>query len=538
MVNVDIGVAVGKQGDRGVAYVLQWTALDSGRNSLQVTPVGTFRAPLWAAVVVQGDTWAVGEQGLIVREQTGVWSEMPNPVPEAQLRTLQMLGNGEEGWAAGFRPQPGDGTIEPVILHYKDGRWQRDEGISGEGTISALHFAQGAGWAVGDAGIWRYSGGQWTKEQEPNPCPETRCFQSYTSVRAINNDEAWIAGSSIGLCAICTPRPYVLHREGGRWNIAVNGGVVNDPTRPGAGRELHSLTTTSPDPNVPVRAWAVGLVRDNFDLRPYMLSHSSDQEASRWQYVPLPPGLTAPLASVSAPDFSHAMAVGARGVILSFGYGLQSPPQTATPTPPAGGTNPAQRVPDPRNPNVTYFPEVSHTLRGGFRDYWQRHGGLEQFGYPLTEEFVETSPTDGKPYVTQYFERARFEYHPENRPPYDVLLGLLGRTITQGRENEESFRALAPSPAKAGASYSPETGHFMDAAFIEYWREHGGLPVYGYPISEAFTEVSPTDGKPYLVQYFERNRLEYHPELPEAYRVSLGLLGAQVLQQRGWIPAP
>jgi hypothetical protein len=62
--------------------------------------------------------------------------------------------------------------------------------------------------------------------------------------------------------------------------------------------------------------------------------------------------------------------------------------------------------------------------------------------------------------------------------------------------------------------------------------------VYGYPISEAFTEVSPTDGKPYLVQYFERNRLEYHPELSEEYRVSLGLLGVQVLQARGWIGGP
>jgi hypothetical protein len=29
----------------------------------------------------------------------------------------------------------------------------------------------------------------------------------------------------------------------------------------------------------------------------------------------------------------------------------------------------------------------------------------------------------------QYFERARFEYHPENQPPYDVLLGLLGRQL-------------------------------------------------------------------------------------------------------------
>jgi hypothetical protein len=75
----------------------------------------------------------------------------------------------------------------------------------------------------------------------------------------------------------------------------------------------------------------------------------------------------------------------------------------------------------------------------------------------------------------------------------------------------------------------------MTPQFVQYWQNHGGLPVYGYPISEAFTEVSQADGKPYLVQYFERNRLEYHPELPEAFQVSLGLLGTEVLRARGWI---
>jgi hypothetical protein len=29
----------------------------------------------------------------------------------------------------------------------------------------------------------------------------------------------------------------------------------------------------------------------------------------------------------------------------------------------------------------------------------------------------------------QYFERTRFEYHPENAPPYDILLGQCGRRI-------------------------------------------------------------------------------------------------------------
>ena len=36
--------------------------------------------------------------------------------------------------------------------------------------------------------------------------------------------------------------------------------------------------------------------------------------------------------------------------------------------------------------------------------------------------------------------------------------------------------------------------------------------IFGFPISEEFTEVSKVDNKPYTVQYFERNRFEYHPE--------------------------
>lgn len=544
------GIAVGKQGDHGAAYDLQWTALDGWRNSLAVSPVNfNFRAPLWAAVMVNDEEWAVGEQGLIAHKQNSTWSEVTSPVPDATLLTLQMLGNGDEGWAGGFRPGSGVEKSEPVLLHYTNGQWQRDESITGDGTINALHFAQGGGWAVGDAGIWRYYRGAWSKEQEPNPCPETGCFQTYNSVRAINNDEAWIAGTRMGLCGICVPEPYLLHRENGMWQIAVDTIVQGDPTNEGMGRELRGLTFTDYNPNVPMLGWAVGTIRDNDDLKPYILSHTDSQAASDWQYVPYPADTNTELTSVSASDGDHAMAVGTGGTILSYGYGAQPPP-TLTPTPAAttvgeptptptapGGQNETQRVADPHIPGVAYFGTVGHTLRGGFRDYWEQHGGLAQFGYPLTEEFIEISSTDGRPYTTQYFERARFEYHPENQPPYDVLLGLLGRTITVGRENEAPFMRTPPQ-AGPGTFYFYTTGHNLPAQFAGYWQEHGGLPVYGYPISEAFDEVSPTDGKTYLVQYFERNRLEYHPELPEPFQVSLGLLGVQVLQDRGWIPGP
>src|SRR5947207_15552533 len=112
---------------------------------------------------------------------------------------------------------------------------------------------------------------------------------------------------------------------------------------------------------------------------------------------------------------------GSAGVIAS--------PADQTPTPqttrPILLTDP---VPDPHQPGVRWFAPTGHTLRGAFLDYWNRYGGLPQFGYPITEEFVEPAGATGKqPLVVQYFERNRFEHHPEKAgTPYEVLLGSLG----------------------------------------------------------------------------------------------------------------
>ncbi len=200
---------------------------------------------------------------------------------------------------------------------------------------------------------------------------------------------------------------------------------------------------------------------------------------------------------------------------------------------------PFPRLPPPAtpDPNRTYFPETGHYLAYGFRNYWQANGGLFVFGYPITEEFLEISPTDGKAYTVQYFERARFEYHPEHRgTPYEVLLGLLGTQVTRGH-NHPAFNPVPPVESTQDRLYFPETGHTLSYGFKQYWERYGGLPVFGYPISEEFTEVNPIDGKAYTVQYFERARFEYHPEYRGTpYEVLLGLLGTQVLKARGWLP--
>ncbi|HMA33702.1 MAG TPA: alkaline phosphatase family protein, partial [Chloroflexia bacterium] len=170
-----------------------------------------------------------------------------------------------------------------------------------------------------------------------------------------------------------------------------------------------------------------------------------------------------------------------------------------------------------------YFPETGKSVEGRFLDYWQGHGGLAQQGYPISDELEEQSPTDGKTYTVQYFERAVFERHPENAPPFDVLLSLLG-VFTYHQKYPNGAPGQVPNTSP-GAVLFPQTGHRLGGTFLAYWQQHGGLAQQGYPISDEFTEVSALNGQPYKVQYFERAVFELHPENAPPYNVLLSQLG-------------
>jgi len=98
------------------------------------------------------------------------------------------------------------------------------------------------------------------------------------------------------------------------------------------------------------------------------------------------------------------------------------------------------------------FAQTGHQVCGRFLDYWQAHGGLAQQGYPLSEPFTETSDLNGKPYTVQYFERAVFELHPENKAPYDVLLSQLGTYLSK-----EHYTKGFPAAAGAVPFYENRT---------------------------------------------------------------------------------
>ncbi|NJN19311.1 MAG: peptidase S8, partial [Oscillochloris sp.] len=209
--------------------------------------------------------------------------------------------------------------------------------------------------------------------------------------------------------------------------------------------------------------------------------------------------------------------------------------------PPVGAAPPAFApvpAPDPASGRL-YFAETGHTLGGAFRDYWQRNGGLAVFGFPTSEEFSEVAP-NGQTYPVQYFERHRLEFHPENAPPYNVLLSRIGDDILRGQGRD--WYLFPKSGAVPGCLYFEGTGQSICEPFLSYWRANGlefdgragksyeeSLALFGQPLSAPQSEeVAP--GVFLTVQWFERARFEDHG----SGRVLLGLLGNELVRQRGW----
>jgi hypothetical protein len=209
---------------------------------------------------------------------------------------------------------------------------------------------------------------------------------------------------------------------------------------------------------------------------------------------------------------------------------------------------PTARRPDPMatSPAWRYFHVTGHYLAHGFKNFWERSGGLPVFGYPLTIEYDERNPDLGEFRTVQYTERQRFEYHPEHAgTPYETLLGRLGvqDAARRGLLDTDPFQPLpADTRSDANCTFFVQTGHRLCHGFRHYWQSHGldfgdrgvsfreSLALFGYPISEEFTD--PDTGL--TIQYFERARFEFHPDNPEPHRILLGRLGAEELRERGW----
>ncbi|HKP53718.1 MAG TPA: CAP domain-containing protein [Chloroflexia bacterium] len=170
----------------------------------------------------------------------------------------------------------------------------------------------------------------------------------------------------------------------------------------------------------------------------------------------------------------------------------------------------------PTSQGLRFYQATGFSVGGAFLQFFDKYGGVRIFGYPISNEVAEGGMT------VQYFERQRFEYHKEAAgTPYEVQLGALGVEASRGKV---SLAPIAPVPTTNELLYFRETGHSLSGAFLGFWRANGSIRVLGFPISEPVT----ING--FLTQYFERARMEYHPEKAAAgYAVELGHLGKEYL---------
>lgn len=119
------------------------------------------------------------------------------------------------------------------------------------------------------------------------------------------------------------------------------------------------------------------------------------------------------------------------------------------------------------------FAETGHAVCGEILSAWRKNGlqldnkaavseaeSLALFGLPISGVVTETL-SDGKQYQVQWFERARFELHPENFAPYHILLGLLGNEVVQPAQS------LVPTNPSPGSSYVPITSRMFDWSILE-----------------------------------------------------------------------
>lgn len=145
-----------------------------------------------------------------------------------------------------------------------------------------------------------------------------------------------------------------------------------------------------------------------------------------------------------------------------------------------------------------YFPETQHTLSGKFLNFWLKRGGLAVFGYPISQPLEEASPADGVVRVAQYFERARFEYHPEELDGFyqrqaqalglnlaglhEVQLADLGQQAAQRRGHTFASSAqLTGAPDWSPAIWQRRVDVDLTAQSLTAYE--GDTPVFSAPVA-------------------------------------------------------
>ncbi len=201
-------------------------------------------------------------------------------------------------------------------------------------------------------------------------------------------------------------------------------------------------------------------------------------------------------------------------------------------SPTVGGVLPNLASPS-HAPGVLYVPNARHSVAAPFVATY-RSASVYILGAPVDEAYTLNGT------LTQDFDHMRLELRNGA-----VVFGDLGSEVSVYQRQYDgalagALRAVAPRRNTGAPRYFPQTRHTAQGAILRYWQANGGEGTFGAPISESFRDSNGDgSGRTYVMQYFQKARIELHPENGSGrYSVLLGLLGPQSLRERGWTGAP
>jgi hypothetical protein len=160
-----------------------------------------------------------------------------------------------------------------------------------------------------------------------------------------------------------------------------------------------------------------------------------------------------------------------------------------------------------------YFPETGHTLSGEYLTFYTSIPNPEEvYGFPITEPFYQESFG----LQVQFFQKARFEFHPDNPAGQRIVLTNLGEYT-----HDKGSPVQLTTYAGGCKIFSSEVDHRYPVcySFLDFYQANGGPDQFGLPISGMEMQSG------YIMQYFENARLEWHPELPAGENITIGNLG-------------
>lgn len=157
--------------------------------------------------------------------------------------------------------------------------------------------------------------------------------------------------------------------------------------------------------------------------------------------------------------------------------------------------------------------ETGHSVTGLFLEQYNSVSDpLQIYGLPITDEFQGMSANGIT--TVQYFTKARFDLIVGPDGKQSISVANLGELLYPGPG------PLAPVPTDGpNCQRFSKTGKSVCYAFLQYYQSMGGKEVFGEPISD----LEIREGR--YVQYFEKVRMEWQPELDADVHVVLTDLG-------------